>query len=807
MRHSALYTVLISCAFSFAPIGFAQQSKLLTPHKPAQKPLQVSLPFPTAPVLRTLVGGLWMTDKNTKSSIYLHNGLATSPLTVTPAVYLNNGTKILSTPIVLEPSGNAVVSINNILADHQIAPYAQLSGYIEVEYKWAWSALGVTIRNIDTAHSLLFNYTVSLEHLDEPDSKGSVSSGGVESEVDRTVEGMWWKESKDVAGFVVLSNPTSAVTEVTVKTSDISDSLIAEHRITVPSHETKTISLGELTSYFGGAGGVSVSYRGGPGRGLLIHGGLVDSVAGYSANIPFISAHAHQPRHLLTPDLTTYSVAELGLLVGAPDPMMSFPVGTTFTPYSVIRNVSGESVIVKPTLYIMKTSASQAIPLPPLTLLPHSTHKIDLPSLMDSGGLSNTNGSVSLVLDIPKAALPDVIMASGSVDKKQSYVFAVQPSVVSEDEGKVLSYWSTANQDDTMVTLWNPADEDEDLTFTLFYKGGHYKYPLHLGPKNTRSLNISEIIQNQLPDSEGNVIPTTVHEGSARLSGANGNTQRILVGFDASTYNVKKATCGRWYMYCGDTTAVFVNPNSVYFGMDDGTTTAGLIAQATDGTQYNPQLNSLNDISWSSSDTTIAYPTGQVQNAANPGTLAAASQGTFNLTGTYQVITVHTYHGDYGSDGQPEGEPTSCPMAPLSGGAPGRVDQVNVKKLVADAKTQLSAKCDQKFSQVIPGYSRDNFFTSLGSQTFLQYPYRFFGMPHDGDPADAITDANGINLLPNFYGRDHTTQGFVITHEGIHTFTKWDDATVFANFKNYGLTNPSGNTNDITVWIQGGCLP
>jgi hypothetical protein len=60
-----------------------------------------------------------------------------------------------------------------------------------------------------------------------------------------------------------------------------------------------------------------------------------------------------------------------------------------------------------------------------------------------------------------------LLLASGSVDQKNTYVFQVLPRAASESLAQVVSYWSTGKGDDTMVTLWNPADEDRTL-YLLF---------------------------------------------------------------------------------------------------------------------------------------------------------------------------------------------------------------------------------------------------------------------------------------------------------------------------------------------------
>jgi hypothetical protein len=41
-------------------------------------------------------------------------------------------------------------------------------------------------------------------------------------------------------------------------------------------------------------------------------------------------------------------------MAGAADPMMLFPAATTFTPYSILRNVSNAPISVTPTLWWMQ---------------------------------------------------------------------------------------------------------------------------------------------------------------------------------------------------------------------------------------------------------------------------------------------------------------------------------------------------------------------------------------------------------------------------------------------------------------------
>jgi len=99
----------------------AQQPKVLAPHRPvaprSPKPKSWNKPA----ILQSVVGGLWMIDANFKSSIYLKNDVMTDPLTVSPILYLSNGVKYSLPDVKLDPSGTAVVNVNQALADF-VAP-------------------------------------------------------------------------------------------------------------------------------------------------------------------------------------------------------------------------------------------------------------------------------------------------------------------------------------------------------------------------------------------------------------------------------------------------------------------------------------------------------------------------------------------------------------------------------------------------------------------------------------------------------------------------------------------------------------
>jgi hypothetical protein len=66
----------------------------------------------------------------------------------------------------------------------------------------------------------------------------------------------------------------------------------------------------------------------------------------------------------------------------------------------------------------------------------------------------------------------ELLIESSGVDQNDTYVFEVVPQAMGESMAKSLSYWITGKGDDTMITIWNPADEAQDFGFTLYFSGG-----------------------------------------------------------------------------------------------------------------------------------------------------------------------------------------------------------------------------------------------------------------------------------------------------------------------------------------------
>jgi hypothetical protein len=606
--------------------------------------------------LRSMVGGLWMIDANFKSSIYLKNDVETDPITVTPILHLSNGREYPLKEVKLDPAGVAVVSVNQAIADKGIASWATLMGYVEIQYRWSWDALCVTVENVDVPHSVIYAY--GLRPGSQPNAQSQDQA--LATVPPHVLEGMWWKQEPNVTGFVALSNVSTQTISASVQVSDNQSNPVGEQAITVSPHGTKLIRLSELQQSAALEGGIRITY-GGSEDDLIANGGLEDIATGYSAALPLRLAATMQE------DLPASGYAALGLMTGAADPMMSFPEGTSFSPYSLMRNISGKPISVTPTLWWMEAGAApHSARLGVVQLAPYQTHSLNLPALLSAAGLKNFNGSFNLVLDVQGGPIQALLVASGSVDKKNTYVFEVGSAGIQESQARSLSYWSIGNGDDTMVTLWNPADEAQNFVFTLFFTGGHYNFPVHLGPRATYMFNVSEIVHNQIPDAEGNVVPASIREGSARLSGPKGENQHILVALGAGTYNVVKATCVLMCSNCVGPSDFFIidDPFSVSVS---GTHQLQFYSQYLNGLQYNITGSS----SWSSSATSVA--------TVSVGLVSGVSGGSLTVTATGPKETANgKYCAMYVAP--------ACPLLPPQVSTPGTVCGFTVTPASATAK-------------------------------------------------------------------------------------------------------------------------
>lgn len=274
-----------------------------------------------------------------------------------------------------------------------------------------------------------------------------------------------------------------------------------------------------------------------------------------------------------------------------------------------------------------------------------------------------------------------------------------------------------------MVTLWNPADEAADFIFELTYSGGHYDLPVHLEPRATRTFTVSEIVKSGLPDANGNVVPSDVLQGGAKISGSQADNEAILIAMDAGTYNVRKGTCIAYCQTCSGvtSTSVAANPFSVAVG---GQNQLSLYETWNTGSQTD--LTSAS--SWTTSNAGLA--TVGTPGTGTPGLVAGVGAGSPTISVQYPYTDIPLYTNYWC-----EGSQWICPLyySGASAGALGNVVSVTINSadVTQDAITVTLAGSTLAGTLVIKlvGNPSQTVYNSSASNGKASYSFNLGSLP------------------------------------------------------------------------------
>jgi hypothetical protein len=467
-----------------------------------------------------------------QAAIRITNNLAISALAVTPVLYMADGTPYTLKPVTVPQQSVVTVDINEALASPppEIASHVSKHGSAVLNYVWRWqAAVSGSILSLDLPRSLTF----TTRFIAPP--AGSTAPGK------QNIEGLWWSPYPESDGFLSMYNNSSAALEASLQLYNHKGQSIETRQELIQPRSTKLLHLTDLalaTRPRQRLGGLRVSYVGEP-RALVVNGGIEDSVRGYSAALPLMTAGMS----MRSMDAAHSSFASAGMMIGKQDPMMGFPEGIRFEPFAFLRNVSGHPLLVTPTVNFSQDGQPITIDLELVTLEPNESTELQVSRLLKKAGLHDIHGSINVAFDID--AVPgSLLVSTGSVDESGNYVFEVEPQALQTTTTKQIPFWSTADGNDTMINLWNPSYTEQSAVLTFFYPEGQYRYPIYLAPKASTMVSVKELQMMGTAETGANRFPQTAKTGSAWLSSAAGTDEDLNVIASVGTFNALTATCG-----------------------------------------------------------------------------------------------------------------------------------------------------------------------------------------------------------------------------------------------------------------------
>jgi hypothetical protein len=258
----------------------------------------------------------------------------------------------------------------------------------------------------------------------------------------------------------------------------------------------------------GAAGGLTIAL---PSPGLISPMEIVfDETTGLTAMMKLFEREpGDQPTgHILTAPMMALSQPDAGL---------GFPSGTTLNPVIFLRNATASPEQVSPNLNWRSESKSGTVSQPPITLSPGEVTVLALNDPHTFAGVPADAiwGTVNLSY-VGKRA--DLIPVALSYDKQYRYGLQT-PFSGALSRLWAGGMWHVDQTHSTLITTGNGGNEPTTAEATLFYNGGNGKYRIEkmLSPGQQLWLDLGYLVHDQVPDSDGHVLPPDTTMGSYEL--------------------------------------------------------------------------------------------------------------------------------------------------------------------------------------------------------------------------------------------------------------------------------------------------
>ena len=197
-------------------------------------------------------------------------------MTVSPALFMADGTEYDLPAVNLPTAGVATVNINNALASLPAALASHLSQYGSATLRFTGFPFAIIAQTTFGSPSLSLSYMAPFTAIATAEPAA------------QTLEGLWWARDAGVGGFLSLSNATGAQRTVSIQSLTASGQAQPAQSFTLAPHTNQMLDLLSLIGpqvNAGDAGGLRVQFTGRMGE-VNVTAGLENRQEGYSALIP-----------------------------------------------------------------------------------------------------------------------------------------------------------------------------------------------------------------------------------------------------------------------------------------------------------------------------------------------------------------------------------------------------------------------------------------------------------------------------------------------------------------------------------------
>jgi hypothetical protein len=203
------------------------------------------------------------------------------------------------------------------------------------------------------------------------------------------------------------------------------------------------------------------------------------------------------------------------LALTSPDPLLRFPLGTKLNSKVFLRNTTASALTLRGWMRWRSATTTGKYQLPAIILGAGETRSLDVSSLQGPDGIPWEANWAAVEISFEGRA-GDLVAVAASVNSEGSFGLQTPFSYTLSANWKG-GRWLSSPRHDTLITLGNVSDRPARLVGTLFFNDGKDKYELPekiIPPQEVAWFDLNEIINSQIPDRNGKIIPSDVTSGS-----------------------------------------------------------------------------------------------------------------------------------------------------------------------------------------------------------------------------------------------------------------------------------------------------
>jgi hypothetical protein len=481
-----------------------------------------------APKPQELFASYWTSEPGWDTELQLKNNLASGSLTVTPVLRLLSAQEIPLDPVTIAANDSISVWVNMGLLKHSPDLLSQPGSYGSVVFRFT----ALDARNaFASSIARLRGGPIEFDNEAHPlaDFAAWPRAAGPGSQ-----EGIWSQLRSSGNDFVIVSNSSGKALTAKLWLSDASGKRWSR-TINLAAYQTQRLDFHDLlrASGLGGAyGGIRVEVPAYAGALHSLH--LLYDEAGQTSQL--LKMVARDPATTLAEripqsDHRLWTTWAPMLPLQVPDPILTMPAGTVLNPTVLVRNTTPK--VVPATLSIAwhgeRGVADGAAKVQDMRLAPYETRQIQIGPLQKQLGIPETSQWATLKLTSP--GLPDDLMAiASSYDPSGRYGTEVTfgDKIGSHFAG---GEWRADATHGAIIAVTNAGSLSAQARVTLHYDKGGKKYEVQRTLKTGEQmwLRLAELIQNQIPDRNGNALPPSLSSGTYEVQDIGGKPGSLLV--------------------------------------------------------------------------------------------------------------------------------------------------------------------------------------------------------------------------------------------------------------------------------------